>query len=199
MKDGQKFLKHINDNYTLLKNKYRRFCKEKDYEWDEDIYSDTIIKCYEAIERKGKLDDATEQGIENYFFRSFKQNIQREKQYCRNAKRDLNVKNDDINALYEEYYNANNSSSENKIKSDLWKDFAVLYIMHIVEDNFDNEHTYLFKLKTLIPNMTYKTLQKKTNIKCSRQKVVTVKNWVKENISKDDVNKAFQRMYGNLL
>ena len=53
MKDGQKFLKHINDNYTLLKNKYRRFCKEKDYEWDEDIYSDTIIKCYEAIERKG--------------------------------------------------------------------------------------------------------------------------------------------------
>lgn len=199
MKDGQKFLKHINDNYTLLKNKYRRFCKEKDYEWDEDIYSDTIIKCYEAIERKGKLDDATEQGIENYFFRSFKQNIQREKQYCRNAKRDLNVKNDDINALYEEYYNANNSSSENKIKSDLWKDFAVLYIMHIVEDNFDNEHTYLFKLKTLIPNMTYKTLQKKTNIKSSRQKVVTVKNWVKENISKDDVNKAFQRMYGNLL
>ena len=199
MKDGQKFLKHINDNYTLLKNKYRRFCKEKDYEWDEDIYSDTIIKCYEAIERKGKLDDATEQGIENYFFRSFKQNIHREKQYCRNAKRDLNVKNDDINALYEEYYNANNSSSENKIKSDLWKDFAVLYIMHIVEDNFDNEHTYLFKLKTLIPNMTYKTLQKKTNIKSSRQKVVTVKNWVKENISKDDVNKAFQRMYGNLL
>ena len=111
----------------------------------------------------------------------------------------MNVKNDDINALYEEYYNANNSSSENKIKSDLWKDFAVLYIMHIVEDNFDNEHTYLFKLKTLIPNMTYKTLQKKTNIKSSRQKVVTVKNWVKENISKDDVNKAFQRMYGNLL
>ena len=199
MTDQDKFIKYINDNYLYLKNKYHKFCKEKDYEWDEDIYSDTILKCYEAIERKGKLDDTTNQGIENYFFRSFKQNIQREKQYCRVAKRDMNVKSDEINTLYEEWYNANHSSSINKIKSDLYKDFATLYIMNAVEENFDSEHFHLFKLKTFIPAMTYKKLQQTTNIRGSRQKVVDVKNWLKENISKEEVNKAFQRMYGNLL
>ena len=99
MKDEEIFLNYINNHYQLLKNKYRKFCKEKDYQWDEDIYSDTILKCYEAIERKGKMEDPSDQGIENYFFRSFKQNLQREKQYCRVSKRDLNIKSDDINQM----------------------------------------------------------------------------------------------------
>ena len=161
MTDQDKFLKHINDNYNLLKNKYRKFCQEKLYDWDEDVFSDTILKCYEAIQRKGKLEDTTNQGFENYFFRSFKQNIQREKQYCRVSKRDLNIKDDNIHQLYEEWYNYNKDSSSSKIKSDLFKDFAVLYLMKVVEDNFDTEHFFLFKLKSLIPDMTYKKLQEK--------------------------------------
>lgn len=199
MRDQDKFLKHINDNYNLLKNKYRKFCQEKLYDWDEDVFSDTILKCYEAIERKGKLEDTTNQGFENYFFRSFKQNIQREKQYCRVSKRDLNIKDDNIHQLYEEWYNYNKDSSSSKIKSDLFKDFAVLYLMKTVEDNFDTEHFFLFKLKSLIPDMTYKKLQEKTNVKGTRQKVVDVKNWLKDNVKKDDVRKAFYQMYGNLL
>lgn len=199
MTDQDKFLRYINDHYLLLKNKYRKFCQEKMYDWDEDIYSDTILKCYEAIERKGKLEDTTPQGFENYFFRSFKQNIQREKQYCRVSKRDLNIKNDDINQLYEDWYNYNKDSSTSKIKNDMFKDFAVLYIMSTVEDNFDNEHFYLFKLKMLCPDMTYKKLAAKTKVKGSRQKVVNVKNWLKDNVTKEDVNKAFYQLYGNLL
>ena len=199
MTDQDKFLKHINDNYKLLKNRYRKFCKEKDYDWDEDVYSDTILKCYEAIQRKGKLADTTPQGIENYFFRSFKQNIQREKQYCRVSKRDLNIKSDDINQLYEDWYNYNKDSSTSKVKSDLFKDFAVLYIMSVAEDNFDNEHFYLFKLKMLCPDMTYKKLQEKTHCSGCRQKVVNVKNWVRDNVSKKEITDAFQRIYGSLL
>ena len=133
MKDEKIFLNYINDHYQLLKNKYRKFCKEKDYQWDEDIYSDTILKCYEAIERKGKMEDPSDQGIENYFFRSFKQNLQREKQYCRVSKRDLNIKSDDINQLYEEWFNYTKDTSTNKIKRDLFKDFGILYIMMKVE------------------------------------------------------------------
>ena len=199
MKDEEIFLHYINDHYQLLKNKYRKFCKEKDYQWDEDIYSDTILKCYEAIQRKGQMEDTTDQGIENYFFRSFKQNLQREKQYCRVSKRDLNVKSDDINQLYEVWFNDNKDSSTNKIKNDLFKDFTILYLMHKVEDNFDTEHFYLFQLKTLIPDMTYRKLQEKTNIPSCRQKVVNVKNWLKDNVTKEEINKAFQKMYGNLL
>lgn len=199
MKDEKIFINYINDHYQLLKNKYRKFCKEKDYEWDEDIYSDTILKCYEAIERKGKMEDPSEQGIENYFFRSFKQNLQREKQYCRVSKRDLNIKSDDINQLYEEWFNYAKDTSTNKIKRDLFKDFGILYIMVKVEENFPPDDFRLFQLKTLIPNMTYKKLAEKTKEKCVRQRVVNIKNWLKDNVSKEEVDKAFQRLYGNLL
>jgi len=193
------FLNYINDHYILLKNKYRRFCLEKQYDWDEDVFSDTILNCYNAITKKGQLNDTTAQGIENYFFRSFKQNIQREKQYCRVSKRDLNITSDNINNIYEDWYNKFNDSSINKIKSDLYKDFSALYIMHKVEEEFDSEHFYLFKLKSLMPDMTYKKLQAKTHCTSCRQKVVNVKNYIKEHITKEEINKAFNKMYDDIL
>lgn len=198
MTDKDLFIGYINDHYSELKYKYINFCKEKNYNWDEDIFSDTIIKCYDAIDRKGKLNDTTPQGIENYFFISFKLNLKREGQYARNQKRDRNVTSDSLYDLYEDWYNTNNVSSTEKIKSDLFKDFSVLYIMTLVEDNFDNEHFYLFKLKTLC-NMTYKELANKTGIKGCRQKVVDVKTWLKENLTKEEIRDGFQQMYGNLI
>lgn len=198
MSDQDKFMHYINDNYNYLKFKYINFCKEHNYVFDEDIFSDTILKCYEAINKKGKLEDTTDQGIQNYFFISFKMNLKREGQYARNMKRDRNVDSDSINDLYESWYNDNNVSAMEKIKSDLFKDFSVLYIMTVVEDNFDTEHFYLFKLKTL-GNLTYKQLQDKTKIKASRQKVINVKNWLKDNVTKDMIKSAFNAMYGNLM
>ena len=198
MSDQDKFMHYINDNYNYLKFKYINFCREHNYVFDEDIFSDTILKCYEAINKKGKLEDTTDQGIQNYFFISFKMNLKREGQYARNQKRDRNVDSDSINDLYESWYNDNNVSAMEKIKSDLFKDFSVLYIMTVVEDNFDTEHFYLFKLKTL-GNLTYKQLQDKTKIKASRQKVINVKNWLKDNVTKDDIKSAFNAMYGNLM
>ena len=198
MEDKEIFINYINDHYELLKNKYKKFCDEKDYTFDEDVFSDTIIKCYDAIEKKGKLDDTTPYGIESYFFKSFKINLQREKQYARNEKRDLNYTSAQVEMMYEDYVNQTEKSSHTKLKNDLYVDFATLYIMTKVEDNFDSEHFYLFRLKTLC-GYTYKQLQQKTNIKSARQKVIDVKNWVKENVSKDEVNDAFQLMYSDLL
>lgn len=198
MTDATKFINYINDHYDLLKNRYRRFCSEKHYDWDDDIFGDTIVKCYDAIERKGGLNDHTDQGIEDYFFRSFKQNLQREKQYCRVAKRDYNVTTDEVNQLYEDKYNRDNDSSLIKLKNDLYIDFATLYIMQRVEQEFDGEHFLLFRLKTLC-NLTYRQLQDKTRLRGVRQKFLTVKNWVKSNVSKQEVNDAFYQMYGDLL
>lgn len=198
MTDATKFINYINDHYDLLKNRYRRFCSEKHYDWDDDIFGDTIVKCYDAIERKGGLNDHTDQGIEDYFFRSFKQNLQREKQYCRVAKRDYNVTTDEVNQLYEDKYNRDNDSSLIKLKNDLYIDFATLYIMQRVEQEFDGEHFLLFRLKTLC-NLTYRQLQDKTRLRGVRQKFLTVKNWVKTNVSKQEVNDAFYQMYGDLL
>lgn len=199
LNDQTLFINYINDHYQTLKNKYRRFCIEKQYDWDEDIFSDTILSCYTAIEKKGSLNDKTNQGIENYFFRSFKQNLQREKQYCRVSKRDMNYNSDNINDVYEEWYNENNSPAKTKLLNDLWKDFATLYILTKVEDNFDSEHFLLFRLKYLIPQMTYKKLQEKTQAKKCRQKVVDVKNWIRDNVSKQEIKKVFTLMYGDLI
>ena len=198
MTDQDLFLNYISEHYNQLKYKYINFCKQHNYQWDEDIFSDTILKCYDAITKKGKLNDTTPQGVENYFFIAFKLNIKREGQYARNTKRDLNVTSDEINDTYEQWYNDNHISAMEKIKSDLFKDFSILYIMMLVENNFDSEHFYLFRIKTL-GNLTYKQLAEKTKIKASRQKVITVKTWLKENLAKDDIKKAFNEMYGNLL
>ena len=199
MTDARLFLEYINDNYEILKNKYKTMCVQNQLIWDEDVFSNTILSCYNAINKKGKLDDTSNQGIENYFFRSFKQNVQRERQYCRVSKRDLNYNSDSINLAYENWYNDTKDTAINKIRSDLYKDFATLYIMHRVEDEFDAEHFRLFNLKTLIPDMTYKKLQEKTKCTSCRQKVIDVRNWVRNNVTKEEIKKAFNLMYGNLL
>lgn len=197
MKDEETFLLHINDNYERLRGRYMKFCHEKQYQWDEDIFSDTIVKCYDTIKRKGRLDDNTPDGIENYFFKSFKINLQREKQYSRNAKRDLNL-TDTIEELYEDYYNNSNITPNEKIRNDSWKDFATLYIMMAVEQQFDYEHFHLFQLKMLC-NLTYRELAQKTNSKGVRNKVLAVKQWVKDNISKEQIKRAFDEQYGKIM
>ena len=81
------------------------------------------------------------------------------------------------------------------MRSDLYKDFATLYLLKQVEEQFDDEHFYLFRLKTFT-NLTYAQLAEKTGVKGCRQKVVDVKNWLKENVSKEEVEKAFENDYG---
>lgn len=193
--DATKFINYINDHYSELLNRFKAFCNDKKYKFDIDIFQDTIIKCYTLIEKQGYLKDTSDKGIENYFFMSFKQNLQREKQYARNQKRDSNIT--DVDATYEDFANKNKLTTNDKLLSDLYKDFATLYLIMQVEANFDEEHFYLFKLKTFT-NMTYAQLAKKTNAKGIRQKVVAVKNWLKENVTKEEIKKAFELEYGDL-
>lgn len=195
MNDALKFINYINDNYKELYNSFQAFCNNKNYKFDPDIFQDTILKCYNLIEKQGNMKDSTDKGIKNYFFMSFKQNLQREAQYARNQKRDGNIIN--LNQANEKYQSTKLTQTE-KLKSDLYKDFATLYLMKQVEDNFDNEHFYLFRLKTFT-NMTYAKLAEHTGIKGVRQKVVDVKNWLKQNIKQDDIRKEFDAIYGEIL
>lgn len=198
MKDQDLFLNFINQNYVDLKNKYWKFCQENFYDWDEDVYSDTIIRCYNIIERNG-LKDKSPYGIESYFFKAFVNNIRNEKNYSRIKKRDFNITSDNINDIYEAWYNKTQDSSKVKLVNDLFKDFAILYIMTRVEANFDAEHFYLYRLKSLVPDMTFKRLAETTKIKASRLKTIEVQRWVKDNIKKEDVRTAFFQIYGDLI
>lgn len=196
MEDSRIFLNHINDNYDSLRKRLRNFCIEKHYDWDDDIFSDTIVKCHAAIEKKGSLRDTTPQGMENYLFQSFKTNLKREKQYSRNSRRDTNVTG--VEELYEQYYNDVNMTAQEKVKSDLFKDFATVYLIKRVEEEFDAEHMHLFQLKYLC-NLTYRELAEKANSKGVRNKVLAVKDWLKENVTKDEIRKAFQEFHGSIM
>lgn len=191
---GKKFLKWIGKNYNIQKSKLKAFCNDKKYDFDEDIFCETYLKIYEKIMKYGAKDDS-DKGFDNYMFMSFKINTIRNKQYARNQKRDEN--NANINAANEEFQKTKLTERE-KLINDLRKDFFTLYIMKKVEDNFDAEHFYLFRLKTFT-NMTYAKLAEHTGIKGCRQKVVTVKNWLKQNVSKEEIENAFEETYGDML
>jgi hypothetical protein len=101
--------------------------------------------------------------------------------------------------LHEDWYNNVKESAKEKIINDMFKDFALLYILMLVEENFPEEYSYLFRLKELIPNMTYTKLIKKTNAKQVRQKVCQVKRWLAENVDKDQIKQEFHEIYGDIL
>lgn len=199
LSDAELFIKYINDNYDKVGGTLKVLCAQRKQKFDEDAFHTCIIRCYDAINKKGCLNDKSGYGITSYLIRSYFNLIAEEKRAARNKKRDENYNSDNIGGVYEEYYNSNFTDEKEKIVSDLYKDFAVLYMLMVVEENFDNEHFYLFKLKELCKDMTYKKLQEKTNIKGVRQKVLEVKKYIQENVKKEDIKKEFINIYGDLL
>ena len=193
------FLKHINDNYIDIETKIKMLCGRNKQRFDEDLFHEAILRCYKCIEKKGGMNDSSPSGIEGYLIRSYFNLVKEIKRSAMNAKRDQNYNSDNIGGLYEDYYNSHNVDSREKVTQDLFRDFATLYLLMLIETNFDSEHFYLFKLKELIPNMTYKLLSEKTKIRGVRQKVVECKKWLKENVTKEMIRKEFFEIYGDIL
>lgn len=191
------YMSWLSENYEAQKRKLYAFCMSSGVTFDEDVYSDTALKVYDKISAEGSV-DPTPTGFENYLFKSFRNNIIREKQYARIARMDDNYEGE-VEQIYDEYYNKEKETEKEKLKSDLWKDYATLYLMSKVEENFDAEHSYIFRLKTFLPKATYRRLREETGLKNIRQKYVTVKNWLKDNVSKADIKKAFEDKYGDML
>ena len=199
MKDHTIFLNYINDNYDEVKSTLKILASQRGQTFNEDAYHESIIRCHNAIQKKGFLQDKSAYGITSYLIRSYFNYILETKRAACNAKRDQNYTSDNIGGLYEDYYNSNFTDARQKVISDMFKDFSTLYIIMLVENNFDSEHLYLFKMKELIPDMTYKKLQEKTQMKAVRQKVVEVKNWLKANVTKEMIKEEFFSIYGELI
>ena len=196
--DQEKFISYVGAHYDSIKGKLKMLCRKNGQPFSEDSYHDVILKCHKAIKKKGKLKDSSPTGMEGYLIRAYFNYEIDLKKVANVAKRDLNYNSDNINDAYETWYNSNHSDAKEKIKSDMYKDFSCLYLLSKVEDNFDQEHFYLFRVKELVPGMTYKKLSESTNLKGVRQKVVEVKKWLQENVTKEDITNAFYKMYGDL-
>lgn len=184
----------ISQNYNNLKQVCKDVCKRNKEQYSEDALNDTVIKVHKIIQKKGKLDDMSDNGIMRYFVRSYVNNLRMEKRYAYHKKRDYNITQEEFNDRYEQSL----SSKRDKIIKDLLEDFSVLYIMKLVELNFPPEQLYLYKLK-MICNKTYKQIHDETRIKKSRDKIIEVNKWVKQNLTRDVIKKEFYSIYADLL
>lgn len=199
MEDATIFLNYINDHYKVVGDTLKILCNQRHQKFDEDAFHESILRCHKAITKKGKLDDKSPYGITSYLIRSYFNLVLENKRACVNSKRDMNYDDDNIGELQEEWSQKNQVDAKQKIVGDMLKDFSVLYIMMVAESNFDYEHFYLFRLKQLQPGMTYKKLAEVTQMKGVRQKVVEVKKFIQQNVTKEMIRKEFFDIYGDII
>ena len=187
---SSRFLKFANDHYEDYKKKWAKYLYDKQVDFDEDVFSETVLKVYDYINTNGIKDDS-DSGLANYWFKSFNTNIKREKQYSRNVNRDKNID------ATEELSKEMNGEDELKLKirRHVYEDWSIVYILRLVEDNFDSISFHCFRLYYILDKMTYSKLREITKVPDSKKRVVTIKNWLKENLTKQKMEKEFSKYY----
>lgn len=190
---ADKWMEVISVRYNEIKEGFTMECRKTMTDFDEDIFHSTIINCYNTIKLKGLI-DLTEQGMKNYLFRSFKMNTKREALYMRNARRDTNISGSDAMSVYEKN-GLDEETTEEKIRKQLLNDYSVVYILNRVEENFDTISFYCFRLKWLIPKMTYQKLREITKVKDCKKRCIDIMKWLKENVNKEDILTEFEKEY----
>ena len=190
------FLTFVGRNYDLFRRKYMGFCKANSLKYDDDVLSETILSCADIILRKG-LKRATERGMECYLFKSFSTNIRRESTYARNRYVDDRFSGN-VDTPYEDYACRTMDAPIEKVRKDFFDDFAVLYLLSRASDALPAEDVDLYRMKTLTPGMTYRRLSESTGVRRATEKVGAVRQWLRDNVTKEEVLRAFYSEYGDI-
>lgn len=175
----------LTNNYDQFKQQMIAYANNKYMQFDEDVFHETLLKIIKKIEKNG-LKQMDDKGCANYTFKAFKLNLLREKEYARNKKRDWNIT--DINGAYEDYLQ---HKLTHKAEHDAQEDFAVIYCITKANEHFDNHTMRLFAMKYLIP-CTYPQLKRITGEKYIRERLIEVREWMKNNITEEEIKQAFQ-------
>ena len=185
---ADKWLQYIGTIYEEYRMKYFKMATQLNYKVSEDMLNDTILACYNSIARNN-LSDTTEQGMRNYLFRAFKVNLNAVSNY--DKRKDVV---DDLSALAEQYENQG-EATYNKIKKQLFEDYSLIYILEMVENNFDTISFNVFRLKTMLEKCTYQKLRDITKVRDCKKRVVKVMKWVRNNITKKEILTNFKKTY----
>ena len=185
---ADKWLQYIGTIYEEYRMKYFKMANDLNYNVNEDVLNDTILACYNSIARNN-LSDTTEQGMRNYLFRAFKVNLNAISNY--DKRKDVV---DDLSALAEQYENQG-EATYNKIKKQLFEDYALIYILEQVENNFDTITFNVFRLKTMLEKCTYQKRRDITKVRDCKKRVVKVMKWIRENITKQEILTNFKKTY----
>ena len=186
--DADLFMATIGKNYEALKVGCRANQLKSNKPWSEDAFHDTVVLCYETIQRRG-IRDKSEQGIRNYFFNALKMNVLHE------AVLPYNSRKVDDEELVNNYDPLDERECEQKVKEQLFNDFAVVRILELAESNCDPLSFYCYRLKFLMDKMPYQRLVTITKIKSAKARVKSVIEWIKENVTEEELRKEFEEKY----
>lgn len=181
---------YLEGNYERIYAKLMRYITSQGYSNEDledakDILSNTIVKVYQM-----DLGDKTPADWDNYLFKSLQKNLRREKQYARNAKRDRNT------AVEAKGGTVTQDQYDEKLLRDLKTDFSVMYLSMRAEQQFGYHNAHLFLVKHLL-GKTYAELRKLyPEERRIRETVLEVKAWLRENVTKEELDNAFNEKYG---
>lgn len=188
---AEEFLNVVSRNYDFLKKTWTKYLKDKHKEFSDDIFQDTILSIYDLIKRNGIQDDS-EQGMLNYFFKAFNINIVREKQYSREAKKD---NTQDVFEYLKPRVDDSDLEELKRIES--YKQYVAYHTLLKAQENFDEVTFRCFRIYYLYKGMTYEKLKVLTKVKDCKKRVLQVREWLKNNLSKEELNKQFNEWYNN--
>lgn len=158
LKKANEFLELSGRLYESNKIKWKKMFPT----FDEDVYNDTILKVYDAI-LKG---EDTESDLNGYWFKSFKNNLNRNKDYQKN------ICDDDIIDIKEIY--------EKELEE---KDINIYYstisaILFKVRHQFSRKTFEIFRMY-LLCNMSYDELDRLTGVD-SKERIMKVRQWLND-------------------
>ena len=173
---AEKWMEYIGTVYE----EYQSFFEKGGVE--EDVLNDTIIKCYDAIRRNG-LEDDSEQGMKNYLFMAMRRN---KIAVFNDSYRKRKVCIDDVKTDIED------CDYTSQLLPQIYSDFVACYLENKVGEVFPAEDAYCWRVKQFVPQMTYKKIADVTGIKRAKAKVVGINKWLINNVSKEEIDAAFE-------
>ena len=163
-KRAREFLELSATLYNENKKKWKPILKNMGLQFDEDIYSDSILKVYDAI-MKG---EDTEGDVIGYWYRCFINNTKRDKQYSYNSKRD------DIDVI--DYLK---DKAEQVSTAETYYP-TIRELLDKVKNNYDIKSYHLFKIYYLT-HITFEELSEIVGYDV-KTKIMKIKKWIKDNV-----------------
>jgi hypothetical protein len=169
-KAAHDFLRQAGELYEKNKKKWSKIIKDKGYDFSEDIYSDSIIKTYDAIIKKET--DTTD--YLGYWHKTFINNTKRDKLYAKNK------------CITVDVYTSDDALQKENKESEINVYFSRIYdILLNVHKHFDRKTFEVFRLYMLC-GMSYQELDNLTGMKSSKAKISRVKKWLHDNKIQDN-------------
>lgn len=158
-KRAKQFLELTGELYVKNREKWKSMVDG----FDEDIYNDTIVKCYESILKGAD----TEGDLVGYWFKSFKNNLNRSKEYSNSKNRE---DKEAIDILKDK------ETEENSVN--LYYT-AISDILYKVKQHFNKKTFEVFRMY-LLCNMSYEQLNTTTGLCDCKERISKVRRWLND-------------------